>query len=648
MCGITGILVSGEAEYLRGFIDEAIGSLQHRGPDSRGVFIEERSGLGLGHSRLAIQDLSAAGAQPMTSASGGFVLVLNGEIYNHLELRKQLEKSCAVSWKGHSDTETLLMALSVWGIEETLSKLVGMFAFALYDKEKSELTIARDRMGEKPLYYGLIGKDFVFGSELHILKSHPGWRGQISQKSLGQFLKFSYVPSPLSIYENVYKLPAGSYLTFRRGIGLPEPNRYWSVASIAIEGVANSKIQQTDTQDLDELESLLSQSIEGQLLSDVPLGVFLSGGIDSTAVAAVAQSVSNNPIKTFSVGFDEAGYDESIHAARISKHLHTDHHEMRVSSRDALAVIPNLSQLYTEPFADSSQIPTYLISRMAREKVIVALSGDGGDELFGGYNRYIGVQKYWPAISQSPKFVRNALQQLIGSIPNAGITNFASAVSRVLGPKFSYANPLEKLQKLQLVLGSDSIEQLYDLLVSQWPRPELLLRNGANDGYSTADTIIGESIDDVSKMMLMDQLSYLPDDILVKVDRASMGVGLETRSPFLDHRLVEFGWRLPLSKKIRNGQGKWLLRELVYKHVPKKLVDRPKMGFSIPLDSWLRGPLREWAESLLSEERLVDEGHFNPAPIRQAWAEHLSGKANRQHQLWNVLMFQSWLEGNKC
>jgi asparagine synthase (glutamine-hydrolysing) len=640
MCGFAGSL--GHVACDENSLRRMVATLNHRGPDDRGLWFDQSAAIGLVHARLSILDLSAAGHQPMSSASGRYVIVFNGEIYNHLNLRGELEQSSrTLNWRGHSDTETLLAGFYAWGIEGTLLKSVGMFAFAVWDKQTHTLTLARDRLGEKPLYYGWQGDTFLFGSELKALKAHPAFDAEIDRDALAAFMRYSYIPAPQSIYQGIHKLLPGTLLNVRAGKrNGSKPVPYWSLLGVARQGL-QSQFTSSDAEALQGLEARLSEAVALQQISDVPIGAFLSGGIDSSTIVALMQSQSIRPIHTFTIGFDDLHYNEAVHARAVARHLRTEHTELYVTSEDALEVIPKLPMLYDEPFGDSSQIPTYLVSQLAQRSVTVSLSGDAGDELFGGYNRYAWTRK----LLKVPVKLRRTLACLLTALSPAQWDRIYSAMQPMLLSSLRVRMPGDKAHKLSQVLAVDSDAAIYQRLVSTWAYPDavvlgcrgLINLSQAWDELTDFDT-------PEHRMMALDALTYLPDDILCKVDRAAMGVSLETRVPFLDHRVVEYAWRLPLHMKIRNGQGKWILRQLLYKYVPKKLIDRPKMGFGVPIDAWLRGPLREWAENLLNESRLRQEGYFNSTAIRQKWLEHISGKRNWQYQLWNVLMFQAWLE----
>jgi len=659
MCGIAGAMSVRGGGISADVIKRMADSLVHRGPDDGGVWIDKEAGIALVHRRLSILDLSPAGHQPMVSASGRYVVVFNGEIYNHLELREKLDAAgTAPAWRGHSDTETLLACFEAWGVERTLERAVGMFALALWVRETRTLTLARDRMGEKPLYYGWVRGTLVFGSELKALRAYPGFGNGIERRALALFMRHNYVPAPWSIYENIWKLPPGCYVQFAAAALTPgslprgrgEVKLYWSVQDTAEAGLRDP-FAGSETEAVEELERLLKQSIAGQMVADVPLGAFLSGGVDSSTVVALMQAQSSRPVKTFTIGFHEGDYNEAEHAKAVARHLGTDHTELYVTPEEAMAVIPRLPALYDEPFADSSQIPTFLVAELAQRHVTVSLSGDGGDELFAGYNRYFWTRALWKRLGIVPLPLRRALAAVM-TAPSPQAWNRVFALFGPLLPRRLRVKLAgDKMHKLAELVGLDSLEAMYRYLVSHWKHPAEELVIGATE----PETILSRRADwpaDLAAgrrpfeevMMFLDQLTYLSDDILVKVDRAAMGVSLETRVPLLDHRVVEFTWRVPLSMKIRDGQSKWLLRQVLYKYVPKELIERPKMGFGVPLDQWLRGPLREWTEDLLSEARLKREGYLDPRPVRKKLQEHLSGRRNWAYYLWDVLMFEAWLE----
>ena len=583
----------------------------------------------------------------MQSACGRYVLAFNGEVYNHLDLRQLLG---GLSWRGHSDTESLLAGFSAWGISATLKRCIGMFALAVWDKQERTLSLARDRMGEKPLYYGWQGqgenRSFLFGSDVAALKPHPAFAADINRGALSLYLRHNAIGAPYSIYHGIHKLQPGCLLSVSLSSSEPMLVPYWSLSQVAEQGVL-CPFEGTDVEAVDALDALLSDVVRRQMAADVPLGAFLSGGIDSSTVVALMQAQSSCPVKTFTIGFSEDAYNEAVHARAVASHLGTDHFELHVTPQQVLEVIPKLAALYSEPFADSSQIPTFLVSQLARHHVTVSLSGDGGDEMFGGYNRYLYTQRLWSSIKRVPFPLRRlAAASILGLSPSKWNT-----LLRPLLPLSHASQPHvgvgDKLHKAAGVLASPTAIALYEGLVSHWQADGLVLGAQQPSSYLSGYTLPPTGLTDVQRMMFLDAITYLPDDILVKVDRAAMGVSLETRVPFLDHRVVEFAWQLPQHLKLRDGVGKWALRQLLYRYVPKAMIERPKMGFGVPIDSWLRGPLREWAEDLLSESRLRREGYFNPAPIRQKWLEHLSGKRNWQYHLWDVLVFQSWLSVQK-
>jgi asparagine synthase (glutamine-hydrolysing) len=624
------------------------GTLVHRGPDDAGVWVDETVGLALAHRRLSILDLSPAGHQPMVSRSGRYVIAFNGEVYNHQALRDELEKlgSGDTAWRGHSDTETLLAAFEAWGVEEALKRTVGMFAIALWDRETRTLTLARDRMGEKPLYYGWVRGALVFGSELKAIRAFPGFDNGIERRALALFMRHNYVPAPWSIYENIWKLPPGCYAQFAELPSSPDQGNitpYWSLREVAEAGL-REPFAGGEAEAVEELDRLLRRSLSGQMIADVPLGAFLSGGIDSSTVVAVMQAMSPRPVKTFTIGFHEGEYDEARHAGAVARHLGTEHTEWYVTPQDALDVIPKLPQLYDEPFADSSQIPTHLVSMLARRHVTVALSGDGGDELFGGYTRYFLAASLWRRLSALPRGARKLAARGIRALAPAAWNRVYAAVSWALPQRYRLRLPGDKLHKgADILAAAQTPEAVYLRLVSHWEYPSAVVLGAEEPATPITDPAAWLHCPDFERrMMYLDAVTYLPDDILVKVDRAAMGVSLETRVPLLDHRLVEFAWRVPLSMKIRDGQGKWLLRQVLYRYVPKDLIERPKMGFGVPIEHWLRGPLKEWAEDLLSEARLARADFFDPAPIRLRWEEHLSGRRNWAYYLWDVLMFEAW------
>lgn len=651
MCGVAGFLApSGLGDALENVARRMADTLVHRGPDDSGVWTDKRCGIALAHRRLSILDLSPAGHQPMTSATGRYIISFNGEIYNHLDLRKELEAAgAAPRWRGHSDTETLLASFEAWGIEPTLRKVVGMFAIALWDSHACTLVLARDRMGEKPLYYGRVGGALVFGSELKALKAYPGFDARVDRRALALFMRHNYVPAPWTIYANIWKVPPGCYVQFGPPLtGDPLIKSYWSLMTVANAGL-RAPFAGNETEATDELDRLLRQSIAGQMVSDVPLGAFLSGGIDSSTVVALMQAQSSRPVKTFTIGFYENEYNEAQHAKEVARCLCTDHTELYVTPKEAMDVVSRLPLLYDEPFADSSQIPTHLVALLARRHVTVSLSGDGGDELFGGYTRYFLAMSLWRRLNGLPLSLRRAVATSIMTLPPSAWNRIFVYVAAVLPRRLRYSNPGDKLHKLASLFSAARPEALYLRLVSHWEDPTQLVLGAEEPPTPVTDPSVWLLCSEFEhRMMYLDSLTYLPDDILTKVDRAAMGASLETRAPFLDHRVVEFAWRLPLSMKTRNGKGKWLLRQLLGRYLPPALIERPKMGFGVPIDRWLRGPLRDWAEALIAEERLIREGFLNPAPVREKWQEHLCGRRNWQYLLWDVLMFQAWLEGQRA
>ncbi|HJP68942.1 MAG TPA: asparagine synthase (glutamine-hydrolyzing), partial [Sphingomicrobium sp.] len=622
MCGIAGILGPGaDAET----VTRMTRALAHRGPDDEGIWIEGDAELAFGHRRLAIIDPSPAGHQPMLSPSGRYVITFNGEIYNHADLRLELEGSGQkLDWRGHSDTETLLACFELWGIKSTLQRASGMFALALWDQKQRVLTLARDRLGEKPLYYGrLKGRDgaFLFASELKAFNQHPGFVPEIDPEALRLFVRYLAVPAPLSIYRGILKLLPGTMLTLRRSVAEPIVEEYWSGAEVARIGAANP-IRLSPEEAADDLERVLERAVGRQMIADVPLGAFLSGGIDSSTVVAIMQKLSPQPVKTFTIGFHEQAYNEAEHAKAVARQLGTDHRELYVTPEQAMAIIPRLPTMYDEPFADSSQIPTHLVSALAAGEVKVALSGDGGDELFGGYDRYLITAGLWDKIAGIPRPFRAFAAKALTMVPVNAWTRLGDAAGGLLPRTIRLKRLGDKVHKGADMLCSESLDSLYDDMLSLWRDPQLVI--GAPQGNPSQPAAVEQlgELGGVERMMALDMLGYLTNDILVKVDRAAMAVSLETRVPLLDPELVEFAWRLPLDMKIRGGTTKWLLRKVLSRHVPEKLIDRPKMGFGIPLDSWLRGPLRDWAEALLDERKLSEQGFFSPSQIRSSWDGH--------------------------
>lgn len=699
MCGLAGFMTTGAVapDGLEAVATRMALAIKHRGPDDAGAWADAQAGMAVGHRRLSIVDLSPAGHQPMVSHGGRYVIAFNGEIYNHLELRAELEGGAGsgslhpcpfrlagegvIAWRGHSDTETLLAGFEAWGIETTLQKTVGMFAIALWDRQDRVLTLARDRFGEKPLYYGWAGSGtagaFVFGSELKALRAYPGFANPVCREALAQYMRFMYVPAPRSIYQGVYKLEPGCLLTVHGEPPVaapPQPlrpgnphgsltiKRWWALAHAVQAGTSHPISSEADG--LAQLNHAMQEAVHLQALADVPLGAFLSGGVDSSLIVALmqqqARQAGSSPVKTFTVGFEEAGFDEAPYARAVAKHLGTHHTELYVTAAEAQALVPQLPHMYDEPFADTSQIPTHLVCKAARQHVTVALSGDAGDELFGGYNRYFWGPRIWNQLAWLPYPARQALGGAIKAVPVGAWHALGSPLNALRPGAKGIARLGDKAHKLAARLrGVRNLDDLYVSLVTEWQDPAAvvkqvaatdLARNGlelpwqSGDAETTMHTPANFS--EVERMMYRDSMSYLPDDILCKVDRAAMATSLETRVPFLDHRVAEVAWRLPLHMKIRGNVGKWALRQVLYQHVPRELIERPKAGFAIPLGQWLRGPLRDWAEALLNEQRLQAQGHFHPQPIRTRWAEHLSGQRDHTSSLWAVLMFQTWLEAN--
>jgi len=638
MCGIAGFIDpkrrSGDNE-LKALAASMAAALRHRGPDAQGVWVDEQAGVALGHARLSIIDLSAAGAQPMQSASGRFVLSYNGEIYNAGELRAELERA-GHTFRGHSDTEVLVEGFAEWGVSATVERTIGMFALAAFDRKERVLTLARDRLGIKPVYWGRVDGSVVFASELKAFAALPEFAPAINRQALAAYLCTGAVPAPASIYRDIQKLEPGSLLEIRDD-GETRGERYWSLLDIATRGRA-APLDIDDEEACERLQTLLTDAVKRRMVADVPLGVFLSGGIDSSTVTALMQANSPSPVKSFSIGFHEADYNEAAQAKAVAAHLGTDHTELYVTAEEAQAVVPRLPEIYDEPFADVSQIPTFLVSEMTREHVTVALSGDGGDELFAGYNRYGQGLRVARALRLLPRPLAKCLSRAIGAMPPSAWDRVSGVVPAGVRPR----QVGEKLQKLSAVLGEDA-EDYYRTLTAPWVGAWSLVKGATRpEPLAFGDAVRGCFDDELSWMQYADSVTYLPDDILTKVDRASMAVSLEARVPLLDHRVVNFAWQLPDDLKIRGGQGKWLLRQLLHKYVPKKLVERPKMGFAVPIDAWLRGALKDWAADLLDPLTMAQEGLIDPLPVQEKWKEHQSGRRNWQYFLWNVLMFEAW------
>jgi asparagine synthase (glutamine-hydrolysing) len=638
MCGIAGFwLKKPLAEDPIALLNRMGNTLAHRGPDDSGVFYDNKAGIGLSFRRLSIIDLSAEGHQPMASSSGRYSIIFNGEVYNYEEVRAELGSH---EWRGRSDTEVMLAAIERWGLEAAVRRFVGMFAFALCDSFEQRLHLVRDRVGIKPLYYGHIDGSFVFASELKALKIFPGFQPQIDRDSLAAYMRCAYVPAPHSIYRGIRQLPGGNILTLSAAEASPVVTPFWSAADVAREGV-KSRMEGSDEEILEGLHTTLADAVRLRMIADVPLGAFLSGGIDSSLVVALMQSQSSRPVKTFTIGFHEDAFNEADHARKIAQHLGTDHTELFVTAKDALDLVPLLPSMYDEPFADSSQIPTHLVSKLARQKVTVALSGDGGDELFCGYFRYTFVNSLWNILKRIPRPAAIGLARLIRTVPPSMIDKWLGLF--LLRGRLSIS-PGHKLYRLADHLTAQDPAEIYLRAVSMWPEPaDLVLGSNEYPGLLQAIHNFSTMPTAPEMAMLTDLTNYLPDDILTKVDRASMAVSLEARVPLLDHRVIELAWRLPLNFKIRAGKTKWALRQMLNRYVPASLIERPKMGFTMPVDFWLRGPLRSWAEDLLAPGTLGRHGLFSVPPIRAKWEEHVSGARNWQHLLWPVLMFQAWI-----
>ena len=680
MCGCTGFLAGGSLSLaeLTGQVMGMADTLQHRGPDDSGVWVDADAGVALGHRRLSILDLSPAGHQPMHSACKRYVISFNGEIYNHLEIRQKLEAESWKSppaWRGYSDTETLLTAFSRWGIEQTLRVAIGMFAIALWDRQARTLTLARDRFGEKPLYYGFAqgcgfaqgggfaqGCDFaqetdldedavtgrgplLFGSELKALMAHPAWQGTLATDALEGYLRFGCVGGGASIFQGVAKLPPGRLLQVSladvRAGELPCPRSWWSAEQAAREAMQAGRLEGPEAA-VSAVEQVLGQSVRHRMQADVPLGAFLSGGIDSSLIVALMQQQAERPVRTFSVGFDDARYDESTHAEAVAAHLGTEHLTLQATSRMAVDLVPDLPELFDEPFADSSQLPTALVSRLTREHVTVALSGDAGDELFGGYNRHLWVPRIWHQLKRLPLPARRALAVTLSAIPAHRYDRLMQLGGRLLPSRLRLRTFGEKLHKLAAVLASPGERALFAGVAAMNHQPSVLLVGQGRDMAPDALFPALQQFTGVEWMLLMDTLHYMVDDVLVKVDRASMASSLEVRVPFLDPEVFHTAWRIPAEIKLRDGQGKWVLRQLLYRHVPRELVERPKMGFAVPLDAWLRGPLREWAEDLLSTASLAELPRLDGRQVSKLWQAHLKGQGHHAQQLWSVLQLLSW------
>jgi asparagine synthase (glutamine-hydrolysing) len=639
MCGIAGLLdtsASLSEDRLAAAARGMANSIRHRGPDAEGIWVDASAGIALGHRRLSIIDLSEAGAQPMASSCRRLIISYNGEIYNADSLREELQKA-GRTFRGHSDTEVIVEACAEWGVRPAVERLIGMFAFCVWDRTTRRLWLVRDRVGIKPIYWGRFGTRFVFGSELKALRACPGWKPELDRDALCAYLRYNYVPAPYSIYRGVRKLEPGCLLSIQSNGDVHE-ERYWDLRTIAAKGITEAQPMDADEM-VAELDALLGDAVRRRMVADVPLGAFLSGGIDSSTVVALMQAASSRPVKTFSIGFHEPGYDEARHAKEVARHLGTEHTELYVEPDHARAVIPNLVEWWDEPFADSSQIPTYLVSEMTRRHVTVALSGDGGDELFAGYNRYVWAERLWKRLRRVPGPARAAAARMIRGVP----TGVWDRVFKLVPTKRRVRQAGEKMHKLAGTLTVRDPGALYPRFVSHWEQPGEIVMGSREPDSIIWDPTLSDAIPGFTdRMQLIDTVTYLPDDILTKVDRASMAVSLEARVPLLDHRVVEFVWRTPREHLMRAGTPKWPLRQVLDKYVPRSLIDRPKMGFAVPIHSWLRGPLRDWAEDLLDERRLREEGNFAAGLIRAEWAEHLAGRGYGQYKLWDILMFQAW------
>lgn len=651
MCGIAGIFSADRVDPA--LLARMAAMIAHRGPDDEGLWSDQKAGIGFAHRRLSIVDLSPHGHQPMHSASGRFTICLNGEIYNFEEIRRELERAGMGpegGWRGHSDTEVLLQALESWGLRPTLDRAVGMFAFALWDAKEQQLHLVRDRFGEKPLYYGMVGRDLLFGSELKALRCHPRFDLPIDRAALRAFAARTYVPVPLSIYRGIFKLPAGCYLTLDRAAlsgpisqppvegkgGALRLTRYWSYRDVVAQGLRDPI--QSESEALEELERVLAEAIKGQSFADVPVGTFLSGGIDSSLVIALYQKYSSQPVRTYSIGFEESDFDEAGYAKAVAAHLGTIHHEHYVTVREARDVIPLLPTMYDEPFADSSQIPTYLVSRFARRDVTVALTGDGGDELFAGYNRHFLAPQLWQQMKRLPRGLRLAAASPLSRLP----MRFWAGAGRMLAKGDQPFLGARIHKAIRIARSASSLDDVYMSFLDEWslePGPVL----GDSGGDWPFDLDLGVEAPGSIRMMYCDAVSYLTDDILHKVDRAAMAVGLETRVPFLDHRVAAVAARIPLSMKVRGRTGKHILKQLLYRQAPAELFDRPKAGFAVPVGEWIKGPLRDWAEELLDPGRMAAEGWFDPTIVHGRWRDHLAGRRDSTPALWALLMFQSWL-----
>lgn len=637
MCGIAGFLTWRETppDLLSSRVKAMTDAIAYRGPDADTRWVDAGAGLALGHRRLAIVDLTPTGAQPMLSASERFVICYNGEIFNAAEVARDLP---GINWRGTSDTEVLLEACAAWGVEKAIPRFIGMFAFALWDRKDRVIWLVRDRLGIKPVYWSRQNTDegpaLLFGSELKALTAYPGWVPQLDPTALAGYLRYGYVPAPRSIHSNVQKLQPGHILRLDPD-GTETLTCFWDLRQIARDGVRNRDTR-SEAEQLEVLHDLLKDAVKRRMMADVPLGAFLSGGIDSSTVVALMQAQSTQAVKTFSIGFQDKNFNEADHARAVAKHLGTDHTELVIDPQHARDVIPDLPFMYDEPFSDSSQIPTYLVSKLAREKVTVSLSGDGGDEIFAGYVRYLGIDRVWNGVGPLPLPLRRAGAGMLQMLSPDAWDRLFSPVPARHKPKFLG----DKIHKGASILAEADADAMYGALVSQWDGEAMV---AGSDPRAPQDATLADDLPEtIARLRYRDMTTYLPDDILTKVDRASMAVALEARVPLLDHRVVEYAWTLPPDRLLDGNQGKKLLRQVLYKYVPRAMVERPKTGFGMPVGDWLRGPLKDWAGDLLSETSLRRDGLIDPGPVQQRWQEHLSGRRNWQHALWTVLMFQAW------
>jgi asparagine synthase (glutamine-hydrolysing) len=640
MCGFSGF-ISNSSNLSKDSLRKMLSAIKHRGPDAEGVWHEKNCFLG--HRRLSILDLSEQGAQPMKSSCERYVVAFNGEIYNHLDLKKRLESNRTIQWRGHSDTEILLETISEYGIDKALKLFEGMFGFALWDKQSKEIILARDRFGEKPVYYHNPKGSFAFASELTSIEALPDIQLTINREGLCEYFKYGYFPAPMSIYNEISKLEPAHYVRWKEGTEVKK-SCYWDIETIA-EKAKTNRFVGTLKQAEEKLDSLLKDSISKRMNSDVPLGAFLSGGIDSTVVCAIMQELSQKKINTFSIGFDVHGFNEAEFAKKVSEILGTNHTEKYITADDALKIVPLLGKMYDEPFADSSQIPTYLVSEMAKEKVTVCLSGDGGDELFGGYRRYLTTENLWGEIYWIPLPLRKTIALAINFLPLPVLRVIFSPFKKIVSKYGREGDLGHKAKRLAEWLGAKSIDHLYELMMRQWKNPERLVIDAIN-GAQVHKPSCPKYDNQLEKMTFNDAISYLPGDILTKVDRATMAVSLEGRIPLLDHKIAEFALSIPHDWKWKKGDamGKLVLRNVLYRYVPKEVMGRPKMGFGIPLNDWLKGPLKKWAGNLLDKGRIVEEGFLNPSIVNATWEDHILGASDNSSRLWSILMFQLWLE----